>query len=45
MQEKFKIGDTISFTLNGKPIVPGQNTTPPKVEPVKEVKPTEPPKE
>ena len=45
MQEKLKIGDTISFIMNGQPVTPGQNTPPPKVEPavesVKEEAPTE----
>ncbi len=41
MQEKLRIGDTISFIMNGKPVIPGQNTSQPKEELVKEVKPTE----
>lgn len=43
MQEKLKIGDTISFIMNGKPIVPGNNVTPKKPEEVKP--PKEPSKE
>lgn len=41
MQEKLKIGDTISFIMNGTPVVPGQPTPPPKEEPVEQAVPTE----
>lgn len=48
MQENLKIGDTISFIMNGKPFIPVQDVPPPKVapkvEPVKEVKPIDLPK-